>query len=352
LIDPNKAPLRRPPKDDRDIMITASNGWIVAFDNLSGIPTWLSDVLSALATGSGFATRQLYSDDEEKLFSAARPIIVNGIEDLAHRSDFLDRDINLILPQIHEQDRREEGELTRQFEKARPRILGALLNGVSAALRNQASVQLERLPRMADFAVWATAAESGLGWPSGAFMDAYDQNREAAHDMAIESSPIGLTLLQFMADRDRWAGTAGELLVELEAVADEKIKKQKTWPASARGLGGKLRRIAPNLRAIYINVVFNQKQGKQKRAIIELDKWATQRSARSAPSADGPDSTRSGDSLRTDGGQAASLWSANGPPQTCDSEPETAKADHADRADHSIHVHSGPDSADSEEIVI
>src|SRR5262249_3125598 len=29
LIDPNKAPMRRPPRDDRDLIIAATNGWVV-----------------------------------------------------------------------------------------------------------------------------------------------------------------------------------------------------------------------------------------------------------------------------------------------------------------------------------
>ena len=41
--------------------------------NLSGLPTWLSDALCRLASGGSFAVRQLYSDDDEVLFHAARP---------------------------------------------------------------------------------------------------------------------------------------------------------------------------------------------------------------------------------------------------------------------------------------
>jgi hypothetical protein len=73
LIDPNVAPLRRPPRDPRDLMIAARNSWLVAFDNLSNLPGDLSDTLCCLATGGGFGTRELYSDFEEILFDAKRP---------------------------------------------------------------------------------------------------------------------------------------------------------------------------------------------------------------------------------------------------------------------------------------
>ena len=61
-------------------MIAATNGWVVALDNLSHLSTWLSDALCRLATGGGFSTRELYTHDEEKLFDAQRPVILNGIE--------------------------------------------------------------------------------------------------------------------------------------------------------------------------------------------------------------------------------------------------------------------------------
>jgi hypothetical protein len=84
LVDPNTAPLRALPREDRDLFIAASNGHVMAFDNVSGLPNWVSDTLCRLATGGGFAVRQLYTDQDEVLFDASRPIILNGIEDFHH----------------------------------------------------------------------------------------------------------------------------------------------------------------------------------------------------------------------------------------------------------------------------
>src|SRR3984893_1275020 len=70
LIDPNAAPVRSLSREERELMIAANNGYLLAFDNLSGLPVWLSDSLCRLATGGSFAVRQLYTDDEEVLFQA------------------------------------------------------------------------------------------------------------------------------------------------------------------------------------------------------------------------------------------------------------------------------------------
>ncbi len=88
MLDPNTAPLRALPREDRDLFIAASNGHVLAFDNVSGLPAWISDTLCRLATGGGFAVRQLYSDQDEVLFDAARPVILNGIEDIVTRPDW------------------------------------------------------------------------------------------------------------------------------------------------------------------------------------------------------------------------------------------------------------------------
>ena len=68
LLDPNTAPLRALPREDRDLFIAASNGHVLAFDNVSTLSAWLSDTLCRLATGGGFAVRQLYTDQDEILF--------------------------------------------------------------------------------------------------------------------------------------------------------------------------------------------------------------------------------------------------------------------------------------------
>lgn len=168
LLDPNTAPLRALPREDRDLFIAASNGHVLAFDNVSGLPAWISDTLCRLATGGGFAVRQLYTDQDEVLFDAARPVILNGIEDIVTRPDLADRALFLTLEAIPEDRRRPDAELWAAFEAERPRILGVLLDAVAEGLRRLPDTRLPKLPRMADFALWASACETAL-WPTGTF---------------------------------------------------------------------------------------------------------------------------------------------------------------------------------------
>jgi hypothetical protein len=251
-MDPSTAPLRTTPRNERDLVIAATNSWVVAFDNISTLQHWCSDALCRLSTGGGFSARELYTDADEVLFDATRPVILNGITDVATRPDLLDRALVITLPPIPEEKRRPEAELHREFEKAKPSILGALFDGVAGALGAVEDVRLEGMPRMADFALWATAAEDALGWEPGTFMAAYTGNRAEATESALEADPVAGAVRQLMADRDEWTGSATELWKALSQLVDEDVRRTKAWPGAPNALASRLTRLAPALRAIGI----------------------------------------------------------------------------------------------------
>lgn len=287
VVDPNVAPLRTVPREVRDLMIAASHSWVLGYDNLSNVPLWLSDALCRLATGGGFSTRELYTDEDEIIFDAMRPVLINGIEDVATRSDLLDRAICLYLPTIPDGERRTEQRVFADFERQRPQILGAFLDAVSQALRKLPTIQLTNPPRMADFSLWAVAGEEGLGLQRGAFLRAYRSNRADANGLALEACVLAATIQEFIAGRDLWEGTAQELLDELESgVASDKLKNRRDWPKSPQAVGKRIRRIAPNLRRAGIEVNFEKGSGKMRKRIIRLFRAGNQPSdlSESAPS--------------------------------------------------------------------
>lgn len=300
LIDPNIAAIRSLPRDERDLVIAATNALTLCFDNASGIPTWLSDALCRIATGGGFATRTLYENDEETIFNAMRPIALNGIEDVVTRGDLADRALTLHLPAIAEGARRTEKDLWRSFEQARPAILGALLTVVAAALKNLPGVRLDKLPRMADAAIWVAAAESALGWEKGTFMKVYTENRTAASAIAIEDSPLAEVVLKFMGGKESWEGKASELLKLLDKDADESVRTAKGWPTRPNALSGALRRLAPNLRAA--RLVFTTDRDNRTR-VLRLE-WERESSSPSSPSSSTDAGSGEHDSNAHDDGDA------------------------------------------------
>ena len=221
LLDPNTAPLRALPREDRDMFIAATNGHVLAFDNVSGIPSWLSDTMCRLSTGGGFAVRSLYTDGDEKLFDARRPQILNGIEDIVEQPDLGDRSLFLTLEPISVDKRQSEKQLRATFEPVCPRLLGALLDGVAEGLKNLPGMRLEKTPRMADFALWAASCETAF-WKPGDFMAAYADNRDDAITLSIEGDPVAAAVRDMTAMQGTWSGTATELLAALRSVSDQR----------------------------------------------------------------------------------------------------------------------------------
>jgi hypothetical protein len=251
LIDPNISPTRRQPKEEEDLILAAMNGHIVAIENVSGLPLWLSDLLCGLSTGIGLSRRKKFTDADEALFYATRPAIINGIAAVAVRGDLIDRLIAVELPTIREQTRKRESEIWAPFHEKHPAILGALLDAVSTALRRQDEVVIKDLPRMADFAHWVEAAAPALGWEPGQFLELFNAQREDSLEVEIEASPVAAALLEYLKKHERIeAASASDILLCLEPIHTRQGTRRpaKAWPENPQSLGHAFKRIAPAMR--------------------------------------------------------------------------------------------------------
>ena len=83
------------------------------------------------------------------------------------RGDLSDRCVFLHLPPILPRERRQEDEFWTAFQKDQPRMLGGLLDAVAGGLRELPTVQVNELPRMADFAAFAEGVGRCAGLDGG-----------------------------------------------------------------------------------------------------------------------------------------------------------------------------------------
>ena len=328
LIDPTEAPLRSEPREGRDLMIAATNSHVLAFDNLSTLAPWLSDALCRLATGGGFSTRTLYEDREEEIFDAVRPVVLNGIAELATRPDLLSRVVLLTLPMIPDECRRDESTLWADFERARPLMLGALYDIISVALAREAGVTLAKKPRMADFVVWVTAAESACPWPAGAFMRVYDGNRLDATESALDGDPVA-ELARALALKG-WTGTATELLTRLIEGTPEPTQRLAKFK-HARQVSDALRRLAPALRQVGVEVDFPPR-GAKRRLIVIRTQSESDRSGSSpaSPASPAPETSSVPSDDGPAGEPAASSASSSGRPNDGGLRDDSDDGDEAD----------------------
>jgi hypothetical protein len=175
-----------------------------------------------------------------------------------------------------------------------------LLDAVSHGLRNLDRVQLDELPRLADFAVWVMACEGALPWPEGSFLKAYAGNQSGMDALAIESSPVAMEVLSFVRERRAaWKGTAKDLLATLISrlrgrTADRADARLRAFPSTPSVLSNQLRRVAPNLRQLGVDIIIGVREGKDRNRFITIS-WAGETpSAASATSAQpGPNAAAS-----------------------------------------------------------
>ena len=248
--------------------MAAQHSWILNFDNLSYIPDNFSDALCRMATGGGFATRTFYTNDQETVFYAKRPTILNGISEFASRPDLLERTIIISLPAIPPEKRQPENVIIEKFEKARPAILGAALDAVVLTLRNLSNVKITECPRMADFGQWAAAGAAAIGADPGEVVSLILEKQNEALLSELDA-PIPQAIFELLEAR---AGQVeillSELLLKLEEIVGPDAAKKKGWPTNPRGLQSALTRLTPVLRVSGVKVESLKKTRRGRKILI------------------------------------------------------------------------------------
>ena len=249
LIDPSPAPLRTAPKDARAWTVQAAASWTVMLDNVSSIPAWFSDTLCKAVTGDGMVERALYTDDDVNVLSFQRVIGMTTIDAGALRGDLAERILMVELDPIPPSARRTDDHVKADYESAAPAILGAILDLTAQVLATLPTVTVTELPRLADFAKILAAIDQVQGWSTLADFTALAQEITEA---VIEADRFADAVRGLIHDKRNWTGTAARLL-ELLPAPDGTAK---TWPRTARGVSGHLRRVAPALRKHGIGIDF------------------------------------------------------------------------------------------------
>ncbi len=359
LLDPNVSPLRSLSRDERDLFIAAVNGWALAFDNISGLSQWTSDALCKLSTGGGLSTRELHSDADETLLNALRPVVLNGITDFVDKQDLVSRALQVHLPAIPKTNRKPEAAIWKRFDEAQPDILGGLLDVAVQGLQRLPTTTLETLPRLADFALWATACETPLGWQPGAFTKAYQGAQDALIRDALDAEPVAVALLKLPEHGDglavKWEFTATELLDKLNAVEGHKDKRPpKGWPGAAHILSGTLKRIAPALLDQGLEVTQPNRsdpKGSKKWLIRMTEEYKRQKRQRDLEEAENDvlDDTKASDAV-TDASQSSDASSVSNPNQASEEKHRARQQNtFTDASDASNPIPSGSDEKEKVE---
>ena len=244
LIDPQAAPLLGEPSGARDLMVTATNGWLLVYDNISTLPNWLSDNLCRLASGGGLAMRALYSNEDRNTLYAQRPIILNGIDHFVRKNDLADRSIFLRMASITPESaarRASFGGPSARFSRRfwlgfstlSPAGCGASDGAPGAAADGGfRAIRRGRGPR------------TGLG--EGTFVAAYDENRREATASSLEDSLLGTEILDLVEMGDGyldWTASPTDMLQDFTQQVGKRVAASSRWPKTPTMLASELSRL-------------------------------------------------------------------------------------------------------------
>ena len=144
LVDPNAAPLRAKPKDLHEVFVAAVHSRVVAYNNLSHVPDWLSDGICVVSEGSGESQRELFTNADESLVVACAPFCSLLIENVIRRGDLAQRTLYVHLANVSDKERMTEEEFKLKFRRAHADILGALCSAVAHGLKDREDVEDRR----------------------------------------------------------------------------------------------------------------------------------------------------------------------------------------------------------------
>ena len=230
----------------------------------------MSDWLCRLSEGAGLPKRKLYTDSEEILIEAARPIMLTAIPDIAQSGDVIDRAVLIRCDPLPTKIR--EQVLLDQFEEFRPQLLGYLVEAASCALRRYADmVDTHDGLRRGDWCAWVEAAAPALGLPEGAFTAAYRRNQEQAVRMALELDPVAAAVLDVHGGQGRDRDSASRCCTRRSSrsrASSTPAGCRSDWPSMAHHFSGRLRRVAPMLRRVGIE--FEQDRDGVGRSVVRL----------------------------------------------------------------------------------
>ena len=263
LIDPHEV-MERPFVSSRDLMHSLADHHVQLFENISKITQEMSDAFCRLNTGTGYAERKLFNQGIQFQVRGHCPVMLNGIpSNMAEADDLLQRSVTFNLELITDAKRMSEDGFNRAFERAWPKLLGCVLDGVVGALRSRHSFDDDSdaartkllgdyNPRFVDHVVWAEAACQSWGFPPGALRDAYRNNQGDADRYFAEHDPLCIGIKAFMAEKESWRGAPEKLYRLIQPIA-MRYESQfgRPFPVRSAEMGKQLPRSIGALWKVY-----------------------------------------------------------------------------------------------------
>jgi len=248
LLDPKAGSRGGMPTKEDDLVVAAHQGALVSFDNATTLNR-LSDELCRLATGGGLRKRTLFTDKDVTAIDVIRPVIIAGIDPVAHQQDLIER--LLIIELRPPLERIDDETLVDMISEARPRLLGFLLDLVVKVLAMPAPSNVEGV-RMVGFAGVGERVAVALGREPGWFTEWYRAMLAESAEEGADGDCVFQLILMLLANGD---GSPLRLTSSqvLDALHQHILGKEITVspadvPNNPRAMTSRINRVAEPLR--------------------------------------------------------------------------------------------------------
>ena len=268
LIDPDATGALAPVDSVRDFKVIASSRYIVGLDNISKITKKWSDTFCRMVTGISFVSRKLYTDSTTFSVKSHNSLIINGKNLMPTYDDLEDRCFCITLQKLDKTNRKSKEKIRASFDEKRPKILGAFLDAVSAALKNS-EYNKDIDARMLDTCRFIIkAADTGsLPFSDDDFIATIMKKRDETNFCEISSEPLANIIYAMVEEKlktednaaeiEVYSGTTRELFEKVLQHAHTAEKKE--LPQDTRTFGRRLREVTKEILSQYgVTAEFNR----------------------------------------------------------------------------------------------
>lgn len=217
LVDPSKSSVNIMPGNAGDLVNSLVNSYIACFDNTEQLSVKYSNILCASITGSNEAKRKLYSNCDEIILKLHNQVILNGINVIPKKSDFVDRSLLFSLPPISEKKRMAGSGIQDVLKSIKPQVLGAIFDTLAKAMQILPTLKDVPSARMYDAKREMTAIAVALGIDQDWFHKIFEANRQNLRDQYAAYNPLVEAIVNFMGTRSKVSDYVQKLYSDVEA---------------------------------------------------------------------------------------------------------------------------------------
>lgn len=268
VADPNTAGALNPLDKPEDYIAVAKNQQIFAIDNFSNIRRPVSDILCRIATGSGWMARKLFTNLDSVAINVSCAMILNDINLEIKYPDLLSRMLKVNLKPFAPGECGSEKQLRASFERAHPKILGALCSALAAALKHQRDYpdyHIDFNNRMTDsVTLWCRAELAGaVPFAPGTLKQVLLKQEDTGALEIMTGDPYLMALNEVLEDHfDEDCESAWKVsLTELHDAIEKKLSEKEAKYLANKGQKFKswLAQFTSTLRQVGFDIVFEKK---------------------------------------------------------------------------------------------